>query len=458
MSKIQKISITNFKAISEFEADFNGCTAIVTAGNNKGKSSFLRGIPDRIRFIRPDVMVKDGATKGKGEMTLTTGEKFIWEFDAKGQDKLVYVPANGKPLTATKEFGKTYFPAVFDIDKFLQSAPKEQSKQLQALVGLDFTTLDAQYKLAYDDRELKNREARNEKAKLPADAPSKVLPVDLTDLQSKKDAIRKQLNDLYTENVNKNKALRESHTKACAKVDTDLKDYNQARDLSIRICDECEGASKILFNAGLRSAEMENFVQGLKNDIPEVKFAQYPAEPTYVQEMPDDSELKAIDEQILTASQINNNALAYTNYLKQCELVEATQKAATEADERVKAIELERKNLIASAKLPEGLAFTPDGVTVDGLPLDNNQISTSKKYIAALKLGALNLGEVKSLYFDASFLDRNSLKEVEQWASAMDYQLLIERPDFDAGDMRIEIIENPTVKAESGELFTEKAA
>ncbi len=94
MSRIQKIKIQNFKAISEFEADFKGCTAIVTAGNNKGKTSLLRGIPDSIRFVRPDVMVKEGATKGKGEMTLDTGEKFLWDFDTKGQHVLTYVSSD----------------------------------------------------------------------------------------------------------------------------------------------------------------------------------------------------------------------------------------------------------------------------------------------------------------------------------------------------------------------------
>jgi hypothetical protein len=69
MSKIKTIKFQEFKAISEFEANFNGCSAIITGGNNKGKSSFLKGMPDRIRFIRPDVLVKEGSTKGKGEMT-----------------------------------------------------------------------------------------------------------------------------------------------------------------------------------------------------------------------------------------------------------------------------------------------------------------------------------------------------------------------------------------------------
>lgn len=54
MSKIQTIKIQNFKSITDLEANFNGCTAIVTGGNNKGKTSFLKGIVDRVRFVRPD--------------------------------------------------------------------------------------------------------------------------------------------------------------------------------------------------------------------------------------------------------------------------------------------------------------------------------------------------------------------------------------------------------------------
>ena len=49
------------------------------------------------------------------------------------------------------------------------------------------------------------------------------------------------------------------------------------------------------------------------------------------------------------------------------------------------------------------------------------------------------LGDIKTLHFDASFLDKNSLTEVEEWANKNNYQLLIERPDFDGGEIRYEI-------------------
>ena len=73
MSKIQKITISNFKALKGSKSlDLKGCSAIITGGNRKGKTSLLKGIIERIRFIRPDVIVNEGEEAGKGELVLVT--------------------------------------------------------------------------------------------------------------------------------------------------------------------------------------------------------------------------------------------------------------------------------------------------------------------------------------------------------------------------------------------------
>jgi hypothetical protein len=38
-------------------------------------------------------------------------------------------------------------------------------------------------------------------------------------------------------------------------------------------------------------------------------------------------------------------------------------------------------------------------------------------------------------------LDKNSLLEIEKWAVENDLQLLIERPDFDGGEIEYQILE-----------------
>lgn len=444
MSKISRIQIKNFKAIEALEADFKGCTAIITGGNNKGKSSFLRGLPDRIRFIRPDVIVKEGKEKGSGEMVLTTGERFVWEFDVEGKDKMTFITSDGVKQSVTKELSKRFFPAVFDIDKFLQSSPKEQSRQLQQIIGIDFTDIDQRYKIAYDDRTEKNRDAERFHAKLVEmlEVPH-VDEVDISGLQSKKEAERERLNSLYLENKAHNEVLREAYNKKCREIDAETQDFNNKQADNVLRYNASRDAMQILQKNGYGGNEVQAFIDGIRHEIEPQKIASdyYPIEPTYINEMPDRSKLDELDNEILEATQTNIRAAEYKNYVEYKKSVEAAKDLAKEADDLVKSIEAERAEMIRNAKFPKGIAITSEGITVDGFPLDRNQISTSKLYTSALRIAAMNLGAVKTLYFDASFLDRDSLAEIEQWAAENDLQLLIERPDYDGGEIRYELIE-----------------
>lgn len=445
MSKIQTIRIQNFKSITDFEADFKGCTAIITGGNNKGKTSFLRGITDRIRFVRPDVMVKKGEKEGRGEMTLDTGEKFIWEFDTKGRDKLTYITFDGSQRqSVTKELGSEFFPATFDIDKFLQSSPKSQAKQLQAIIGLDFEDIDKRYETAYNERTERNREAEIYHVKLEKMLKTpRVDFVDLTDLTAKKEAEKLRLNSIYLVNKKENQLKREKFEKEKQRINTEVTEFNNAQFIKEANYLAATVALKALADLGY-TGDATDFVELLKASVEPHKVVAdlYPKEPEYVDEMPDRAKLDEIDAQIIAASETNVAAAKWKEYIDHKKATEDAKSAAKDADELVKSIESERQKMIESAKMPQGISITSDGITVDGLPLDRNQISTSKLYTSALRIAAINLGEVKTLYFDASFLDKISLAEIEQWASEQDLQLLIERPDYEGGEIKYELIEN----------------
>ena len=462
MSKIKKITLSNFKAIKgTLEADFKGCTAIITAGNNKGKTSFLRGIPDRMRFTRPEIIVNDGEESGKGEMILTTGEKFLWDFDVKGKDKLTYITTEGLKVGLTKEIGEKFFPALFDIDKFLMSTPKKQTEQLQQILGVDFTDIDARYKFAYDDRTEKNRESEKYHVKLGQMIKcDKVEPVDLTELQTKKEAERTRLNELYKTNKAHNDKLRkeweelnknnqDAWNATCRAIDKECNEFNNQQQEILSKKEAAAKASAELANVGFIHPDLDAFVVGLNNSIKDQRTSEneYPKQPeptpapAYIQELPDDTLLKAIDNEILSASETNAKAKAYADYIAYAEETKQAKIAADNCQKVIEGIELERKALLESAKMPEGISITPNGITVDGLPLDRSQLSTSKLYMAALRIAAMNLGQVKTLHFDASFLDKNSLSEIEAWAHKNDLQLLIERPDFEGGEFEYQIIE-----------------
>lgn len=430
MSKVQRITIKNFKAIADLSADFKGCTAIITAGNNKGKTSFLKGLIDRIQFSRPEIKVKQGETDGSGELTLTDGSKFIWVFDDKKKDSLQYVTKDGIKADVTKTLGARFFPPLFDIDRFLQDTPKEQAKQLQKILGVDFTDIDIRYKKAFDSRTDAKKVYEIELAKFKAiGVPEKVEAVDLTELQGKKEAEKKRLNELYVVNKADNDNARNMY-------DLANNEYNIQLSIFAQKLSAIKGAYNILHENGYAGTEVVEFIEG------HVFGLQVPPSPKYTIEMPDDKDLQAIDVEILNAANTNQKAQLYANYLAQKELVEKSKERAIADNELVVSIEVEKQKMIEGVSMPAGIAITADGITIDGLPLDRNQISLSKLYCTALRIAAMGLGEVKTLYFDASTLDKITLAEIETWATQNDLQLLIERPDFDGGEITYQLIEH----------------
>lgn len=170
MSKVKKITVMNLKAISGLTADFNGLSCIITGRNNAGKSSFLRSLPDRLRGIKPDIIVKSGESEGFAEWELTTGERFHWSFDtktAKGE-RLIFITTDnqGNELkgSITQEIMKRYFPEIFDVDAFLQASPQKQKNMLEKLSGLDLSSINDRFKVAYDDRTFANKKLADAKA------------------------------------------------------------------------------------------------------------------------------------------------------------------------------------------------------------------------------------------------------------------------------------------------------
>src|SRR6056297_2374760 len=158
--KIKKIEVKNFKAVAEQTANFDGHSAIITGGNDKGKSSLLKGIIDRFRGEKPQIILKEGEGKGYNIMELTDGSRIEWKFTEKGE-QFAYITKEGIKQTTgvLKAIGEKYFGIRFDIDEFLNSQPKQQVKMLQKLVGLDFEEIDGRYNKAFEYR----RDAKKER-------------------------------------------------------------------------------------------------------------------------------------------------------------------------------------------------------------------------------------------------------------------------------------------------------
>lgn len=405
MSKVKKITVSNLKAVSSLTADFGGCTAIITGGNNKGKSSFLKSLPERIRGNKPSIILKKGEKEGFAEYELTTGEKFIWNFDGK-KEKLAFISERNIKTPITKDLSTYYFPPVFDVDKFLESGPQKQKATLQKLTGIDFTEIDLMHKAAYEERTWANKKMSDEKAKLVQIEPDAAIEI------------------LPTDKLEKELAGIDAHNQAY-KMKLDL--LNQ-KNASVKENDFEITSLKRKIKA------LENKNSLLNSELLELDV--------WLDDPKNDTKSNGIELQIDIDKIKADNKIVEENK-KAIEQKKTYEKLVTEAedcDKQVKRIEAEKLEVIKNASMPDGFGFSDDGITYNGFAFTKEQLSSSGLYIAALKLAAIGLGEVKTLHFDASFLDKESLLEIEKWANENDLQLLIERPDFEGGEIEYQIL------------------
>jgi len=398
--KIQKIEVTNFKPVSNQEIDLNGCSAIVTAANGKGKSSLLSGLIDRLRSEKPDKIVKEGEESGNYTMQLTDGSIIEWNFTQKSE-RLSYTTAEGIKQTSgvIGSIGARYFGKGFDIDSFLDSGPKAQQKQLENICGIDIEEIEERYQKAFQERTEANRELKRVRGR-NLEEPEKIEKPDVESVKEALKAARAQ-NEKHKEVMNKIQTLNNVEERVIRIITgtdyEDLFDHTKAKEIrkSIEVPDAVD-LSKL-------EAKLDNAQEKLR------KYDGY-----------------------------ERDLREYQEWIKEGK---AAKKEAEKADGKVTAIEQEKADAIAAADMPEGFTFHEEGLRYEGFALDKNQLSKSAIYIAALKLGAMVVGEVRCLYFDASSLDNNNLSKVQKWAEGKGLQLLIERPDFDGGDITYELIE-----------------
>lgn len=395
--KVKKIQVKNLRQIESIETSFDWCTAIITGGNNTGKSTLLKSIIDRLRGDKSSI-IKEWKQSWEAKRTFTDGS--ILEWDLLGNaDKITYTTKEWIKTSAIKTICETLFWKWFDIDVFLNAQPKDKKKIMQELVWIDFTELDIEYEKAYNDRTEKNAIYRTEKAKLSdmQEQPTQWLLIDISELQEK--LIEAEKNNEQIISVKEKIEYKNNRIKAI--------------DIQIQ---QLEEEKKTVESEILKWNER---LQGKKN-----------IDTTWIR---DEIELQKSENKIHESNNI---------FYSQITIVEKAKWIADEADEIVKSIENKKLEIIKSANMPKWFEFADDWLLFNWYKLDKSHLSSSQTYIAWLMLASMNMWEVKMLTFDASYLDKNSLEEIEKRADEQDLQLLIERPDYEWWEIRYEIIES----------------
>jgi DNA repair ATPase RecN len=438
--KIKEITLNNFAKYDAVTVSFDDNVTYLVGKNGAGKSTLgitaiwfmFCGIAEkssggtnpligeRFRFIGPK------AATAKGEMILHDEKTGI---DIKVMRKLT---KSGSDLSFEApegyELGQQWLTDLFNIfliapKKFCELSSRDQAKAL----GIDTKKFDdeiAGYKKQYTEINAVYRSY----GELPE--VEKVERVDVAVLQAQKKEIADKLNSKYLENKKANDVLRLAYEKICKETENECAAFNNAQ---IALENKIEQANKLysqLEGLGYGGYEVSDWIKSLGKPEETKRFEDhYPEQPEYIQELPDRSELDAIDLQIVAAGEANNNALIYIQYLQKKEQKEVKEKELKANKEAQSKTETERLEYIKSFKFPfSNLSVGEDGeLLLNGKPIKEPYFSTGELLKIIPILLSTSNPELKYVFIQGfKDLDEDNWKQLEEYLTGKGFQLVVE--------------------------------
>lgn len=402
MTKVKKLTLENYKAIKgRQELDMEGASFLIVGPNNKGKTTIGRAVMDAISKTFPTKPVTEGEKEGFIEVKLDDGREIYVKLEEGKKPKVTLITTEGYKIDATKPILDKLSGAgsSFDIDAFLQMAPKPRREMVEQLLGVDLSDLNAK------ESDWMEKAADNRRAiKLQMGK----IDETIDESYAQKDEVK--VSELAAE-LEKKKQLR-------ADQEARVVQHNNIENEADEITNEIERLEERLTAKRQEIARIDVLIQEARKDLPTT------------------TEIEEIRVKMQTAEETNAKiSKAKTNQLEKEALLEL-EDALEEAEKQVQKYRAEKENRLAENPMPaDGLKFTPDGeLLIDGLPFESDQISTSRKIIAGIQLKAAMLGEVRFIHFDASALDKKNADEIVEWAEKQDLQICVERPIWDGED------------------------
>ena len=383
--KIISLETTNYKRAKhvEIKPDPNGNLVIVAGKNGQGKSSVLDSIAAALGGANSKTTpkpIQDG--EDRAEIILETEELTVTR---------VFTPS-GSRLTLTNKDGAKFPKAQAKLDElvgklsmdplaFTLLGDKEQLAQLLDLVDLPFDpeTLEAERRTVFEERTAVNRRVKEFESalaqfgELPADLPTEEVSVS-------------ELLNEYRAGVDRNESYSRSHATA-------ENAWNRVTELRQQLAKA---------EADAKSAQEEYDLHDKPVDLTGIQARIDGAEETNK----------------LVRKAKERGALEFQ--------LQATRGKAGQLTAKLDEIAKTKADGLAAAQFPvEGLGFTEDGVTYQGVPF--KQASSAEQIRVSMAMAiALNPALRVIRIQDGSLLDSDSLALVRQVAEEHDFQVWLE--------------------------------
>ena len=139
-----------------------------------------------------------------------------------------------------------------------------------------------------------------------------------------------------------------------------------------------------------------------------------------------DPDTSAIDEQIASASEINERAAQWKRRAGLVADLAAMQTKADDLSQEIKSCDAEKQEAIESAQMPDGMSFTDEGVLLYDVPFE--QASQAERITASIRMGiAMNPKLRVLLIKNGNDLDSEHVGIVRRLAEENGAQVWMER-------------------------------
>lgn len=419
MNRIIRLEAENIKRLQAVQIEPDGNLVVIGGDNGQGKSSVLDSIMYALAGGKtiPAVPLRKGAKKGR--ITVDLGDMVVERVFTEKSSRLEIRSKEGHIIPSPQAvLDKMCGRIAFDPLQFSLQSPKEQVESLRQLVGLDFSALDRERQQVYDQRTDVNRQAKQKAAELAACA----FTTGVAESETSVAELAERMNAVQQQNIANARARDELQELA----DTLETRQSQRRELSQQIA----ALEKRLVAIDQEIADRQTDIEAMGPRVAALV----------------DGDTAELSQQIRSAESVNaavrQNA-RHRQLASQLADLESQSKALTD---RITAIDQAKTNAIETADLPyPGLGFGDDGVTYQGLPLE--QAMESDRTIISAAIGrALNPQLPVVLIRNGSAIGPAKLAALAKWADEDGAQVWLER--VSVGEEVSVVIEDGRVRAD----------
>lgn len=419
MAKIVKLQAENVKRLRAVTIEPKGSVVRISGNNGAGKSSVL----DSIAYVLggeklcPQEPIRQGEERARAVVQLDNG----WTIERRWTPRGTYLEARTAEGATFKKPQALLDDLVgklsFDPLAFMREEGKKQAETLRKLAGVDLVAFDKKRQQHYDARTLVNRQADQIKARIAAlevDEGAPDEPLSGADLLVEQDRRRQ----LEAANNRKREDLRRVY-----------QDYQRAQEGARRQSQRVEELERQLKLEREALAGMEADLEARRGAGKALQLEVEALVAPDLEEIPEQlRQLDEVNERVRRKQQRKTLRV-------ELERLEGDARGFTTAIEEV---DHQKAEALAAAKFPvEGLAFTADGVTLNGVPFE--QASQAEQLRVSMAMAVAMSPKLPiALIRDASLLDERSMALVAELAEKAGAQVWLEVVGKDGAGIVIE--------------------